>query len=184
MRLSKTLQDEKVSLKTLTTLDISTEYINWLNDPTINQYLQLRHKTHQYQDVYDFVNACYQSHNNLLLSINDCHLNKHIGNIKLGPCDFISKESGISLFIGNKDYWKKGYATRAINLLSYYGFFEIKLDKIVASAYSENLASLRAFFKAGFKEDKVFVKSKILRGKKSDVIQVACYKKDFLVKLD
>ena len=39
---------------------------------------------------------------------------KHIGNIKLGPINWIHRYGDISLLIGDKDYWGKGIATEAI----------------------------------------------------------------------
>ena len=38
----------------------------------------------------------------------------HIGNIKLGPIDFIHKNALISYFIGEKKYWGKNITTMAI----------------------------------------------------------------------
>jgi len=65
----------------------------------------------------------YKSNNDLLFGI--FFDSYHIGNIKLGPIDFIHKVSDVSYFIGEKEYWGKGIATLIIKIL-----FKLPLTKL------------------------------------------------------
>lgn len=55
-----------------------------------------------------------------------------------------------------KRYWGKGYATEAARGSLLYGFNELVLDKIVARAMQENLASHRVLQKLGMRFEKTF----------------------------
>jgi len=69
------------------------------------------------------------------------------------------KEEGVDCFYPDKeiyyligqDYWGNGYATEAMTALIHYYFTTIKLEKIIALAKPENIASNRVIQKLGFK---------------------------------
>ncbi|CAN5898567.1 GNAT family N-acetyltransferase [soil metagenome] len=50
-----------------------------------------------------------------------------------------------------KKYWRNGYATESAKACIDYGFSVLKLDRIVAHARKENLASVRVLEKCGMK---------------------------------
>jgi RimJ/RimL family protein N-acetyltransferase len=54
------------------------------------------------------------------------------------------------LLIGEVSEWGKGYATEAINLIVEFGEKKLSLKTFGAGCYSTNLASAKAFQKAGF----------------------------------
>src|SRR5262249_39270580 len=75
---------------------------------------------------------------------------RHIGNIKLGPIQWIHRFADIGLLIGEKDCWGRGYATEAIRLVTDYAFCELNLHKLAAGCYDLNQGSIKAFQKVGF----------------------------------
>ena len=85
---------------------------------------------------------------------------EHIGNIKLGPANFVHKYASISYFIGNKNYFKKGYGAMAIaeviKIAKKKG-----LKKLQAGLYEINYASKKALEKNKFKLEGI-LKSQIL----------------------
>lgn len=56
-------------------------------------------------------------------------------------------------YLLDKPYWGKGIATSIAEETLRYGFEELKLKKIVALAYPENLASIRVIEKLGLNYD-------------------------------
>ena len=95
--------------------DISNDYLKWMNDFEVNKYTEQKYKKHKIKDIKKFVNEKNKSNNEFLYGI--FFKKKHIGNIKLGPINFIHKSAEISYFIGEKELWGKGYATKAIKLI-------------------------------------------------------------------
>ncbi len=57
------------------------------------------------------------------------------------------------LAIGETDYLKKGIAPQICGLLARYGFEQLGLNRVYAYCYADNAASIRAFLKAGFKQE-------------------------------
>ena len=143
------LKGNIVNLRSLTVNDAGEEYMNWLNDPEINQYLESRYSSHSIDDIRKFISSV-STENNAILGMFDLKNNTHIGNIKLGPINTKHQRADIGLLIGNKSYWGKGIATEAIALVTTFAFDELKLAKVTAGCYANNIGSQKSFFKNGF----------------------------------
>ena len=94
--------------------DIGLKYQKWMNDTEVHKYTEQRHKKHSLKDIKDFVIQKNKSKYEFLYGIFLKKTKSHIGNIKLGPINFIHKFAEISYFIGEKELWGKGYATKVI----------------------------------------------------------------------
>tara|TARA_Y100001970_G_C13913658_1_gene689798 strand:- start:122 stop:664 length:543 start_codon:yes stop_codon:yes gene_type:complete len=131
---------------------IFDNYLSWLKNEEVNKYLEIRHNIPDIEKLKKFVNDNNNSNDNLLLGI---FTNKkaHIGNIKLGPINKIYKRSTIGLFIGDRSYWGKGIATYSIKAITDYAFKSLKLFRVDAGCYNDNIGSYKAFIKAGYKEE-------------------------------
>jgi RimJ/RimL family protein N-acetyltransferase len=65
---------------------------------------------------------------------------------------YISDRDEIDLgYRFKKQYWGKGYATEAAKTCISYGFIHLNLERIVAQAHVENVASLKVIQKCGMK---------------------------------
>ena len=96
--------------------DITKKYQKWMNDFEVHKYTEQKYQKHSIADIKNFVKEKNKSKNEFLFGIflKKNGLNTHIGNIKLGPINYIHKNAEISYFIGEKEMWGKGYTTLAI----------------------------------------------------------------------
>lgn len=93
-----------------------------------------------------------------------------IGNIGFPKVDLLNKAGVIGLFIGNKEYWGKGYGVDAINLILDYGFNILNLHNISLTVYSFNKPAIKCYKKVGFREAGRLRGVKCIAGKKYDEI--------------
>lgn len=143
-------KESRLVLSPITIKDASNEYVKWLNSKEINQYLESRFIHHTKKNLIKFITHILKDKSTYFFVILRKDNGKHIGNIKLGPINSIHKIGEIGIMIGNKDSWGQEYATEAISLLSNFAFQKLKLHKITAGAYENNMGSIKAFLKAGF----------------------------------
>ena len=153
--------------------DVNQAYVNWLNDPEFNQYLETRYEVQTMDSVHKYVGKMIALDDELFLAICFQDNDKHIGNIKLGPINLIHKYAEISLFIGDKNEWGKGLATEAIYTLTNYVFDILKLHKLTAGCYANNIGSVKAFKKAGFIEEGIWKNQYLCNGEYVDRICLA-----------
>ena len=164
-----TLSTNAILLRQLRKEDLTEEYVSWLNDPNVNQYLETRYLPQTHESLVDYWNNHRDDSSSPWFAIVSKNNNKHIGNIKLGPINRIHLTADISLFIGDKHSWGKGYATQSIKLLSEWSFATLNIRKLKAGIYSENHGSRKAFEKAGFALEATLKEEVFFRGRYIDV---------------
>lgn len=140
------IKGERIVFKLLTQKNATKEYAGWLSDLEVNRYLVTKKAT--VSELKKYIREKNSDPNCLLLGI-FCK-DKHIGNIKLEPIDFKNLKARIGILIGDKNYWGKGIATEAIELLVKYGFDKLKLKEIDLAVEPENKPAIRVYEKVGF----------------------------------
>jgi len=152
--------------------DVNENYYRWMNDKDVNQYLESRFYPNSMDTITEFVKSKQADFNNVFLAIILKKNNEHIGNIKLGPINWIHKRGDVGIMIGEKNHWGKGYATEAIKLLAEYAFVTLGLHKLVAGCYDLHLGSAEAFKKSGFEIEGVLKSHSFCEGRYVDVIKL------------
>ena len=152
MILNSPLKTERLILKNLELSDATGPYKEWVNDPEVNHYLELRHSPPDEAKLSRYISNMNSSENNLLMGI-FVQDGFHIGNIKLGPININNCRGVIGLLIGEKKFWGKGFATEAILSITDYAFGSLNLNRVDAGISSSNKGSLKAFLKAGFENE-------------------------------
>lgn len=151
------LAGEKIFLRILNIADATVEYCAWLNDPEVNKFLTTQQAI--ISELRKYIKEKLISENSLFLGIFWKKNGRHIGNIKLEPIDKKKREAVMGILIGDKDYWGKGIATEAVNLLGDYAFKVLKLRKLGLKVIAENKAAVRVYQKCGFKIKNIDYKS-------------------------
>lgn len=74
----------------------------------------------------------------------------YVGNIYL--TDITKKSAAYHIFIGNKEYWGKGIAKTASELILDYAFIVLSLETVQLKVHKENKTALSLYHKLGFQE--------------------------------
>lgn len=148
------IYNNEIELRNLSPSDDLGHYLLWLKDDEINQFLEVRFSLPEDETkISSYVSSVNTSKDTFLFGIFHTREKIHIGNIKLGPINWNHLTAEIGILIGEKSYWGRGYASEAISLLSDFAFNEIKLKKLTAGCYEQNIGSFKAFLKEGFIEE-------------------------------
>ena len=166
-------RDEKVELFLLTPDRVSAAYVGWLNDPEVNRFLESRFAPQDHQRCIQFAEWALKSSDNILFGIRSCELNRHVGNIKLGPILRPHGLAEIGIMIGDQAAWGKGVGRSAIQCVSNIAAHDLGLRKLTAGCYAANAGSVKAFTKAGFNVEAVRRGHFILDGKPEDAVLMA-----------
>jgi [ribosomal protein S5]-alanine N-acetyltransferase len=151
MLLENALELERVVLASLTPIAAEGRYLDWVQNPMVNRYLELRHSPPDKVGIQRFIEEMNASDDCLFLGIFTKD-KMHIGNVKLGPIDWVNCHAVIGLMVGEVDLWGKGFGTEVISGITHYSIEQLELHHLSASCYASNLGSLMAFARAGFDE--------------------------------
>jgi ribosomal-protein-alanine N-acetyltransferase len=97
-----------------------------------------------------------------------------VGNLKIGPIDLKHSTSDLVCLIGNRDYVGKGIGSRAISLGNRMAFEAHRIRRLHSGMYASNLASIRAYTKAGWFVEATMTGFYLVDGVPMDRVCVAC----------
>ncbi|MDA3788956.1 MAG: GNAT family protein [Desulfobacula sp.] len=177
--MTRFIENTHLFLRGVQLSDVNANYCSWLNDPQITRFLEVRHFPVSPEEILRFVSSMDGNYDYLFLAICQKPDGKHIGNIKLGPINQIHRFAEMSILIGDKTAWKKGFASESIKLLAKFAFDTLNLNRLSAGLYEGNTGSFKAFEKAGFKQEGVFRKMRFYKGRYVDQIMMGLLREDF-----
>ena len=147
------LESERLIYKRVSAEHVSTEYVNWINDPEVNMYLETRGNY-----TLDLLKAYIEEQYNKEVFFWAIHLKsskKHIGNIKIDPINSKANSGEYGILMGDKINWGKGYAKEASFAIIKYCFEQLKLSKITLGVIEDNKNAVSLYKKMGFTIDEI-----------------------------
>lgn len=135
------LESENYTIKTLEVSEVTQDYVNWLNDPEVNEFLEVKYTSWTIENCRTFVAGFEGSTSEYIFGIYSNNSDTHIGNGSVSAVNVNTGTFTISLFIGEKKYWGSSAGTEVILLLLKFGFDHLGLRKCFCGAYSTQLAS-------------------------------------------
>ena len=162
------INENQVTLKLLEIKDYTPNYLVWMNNKEITLFTEQRHIKQTKKKILEFIKDKQKSKNEFLFGIFLNKKNKvvHVGNIKLGPINFIHKTSEISYFIGDKKYWGINITSIAIKKILKIAKKRFRLKKITAGFYQDNIGSKKVLKKNGFSKEGELKKQLIYKNKR------------------
>jgi RimJ/RimL family protein N-acetyltransferase len=167
------IQGDRIYLREVRLSDVNENYYRWMNDPDVIDFLEVRFFPNSIERIESYVRTMEEDPDSLFMAIILKENDEHMGNIKLGPINWIHRFADLSLFIGEKKFWGKGYAPEAIGLAVDHAFNTLNLQKVTAGVYANNMGSLRAFKKAKFLKEGLRKHHRFYRGHYVDEVCLA-----------
>ena len=132
---------ERIYIRKLLASDKSQKYLNWLNDPEVQQYSRRRGRTITMKDIEDFLGYAQFSHDlHCAIILKTSH--EHIGNIAINSIDDINGSAEVSYMLGNRSYWHQHYEAEAIQLAAQVAFETLKLHRLWAELTGPNFEAV------------------------------------------
>ena len=157
----KRVENKKYYIESFHYKFINEEYISWLNDKEINQYLEIR-LVHQTQETaLNYVKSFENNKNKYLWGI--FSEKEFVGTVNLYNINYFHKTADISIMIGKKNHWGSA-AYEALILVINYAFNDLKLRKIIAGTYANNIGMNFTLKKLGFKIEGKLIQNRKIQG--------------------
>ena len=171
MLLGKSIETADLILRSLDTRLALGSYAAWMRDPAVTRYLEVRFAPPDESALAAFIERMNASDDSLLLGIFPrAEAHRHVGNIKLGPIDRRHKSAALGIALGERECWGRGFATQAIAAVSAHAFATLGLERLEAGFYADNVASQRAFLRAGFVEEGRRLGARLCEGARTDEV--------------
>lgn len=107
-----------------------------------------------------------------------------IGCIFLNEIDWHNRTGHVPVYIGEKKYWGKGYATEARVLMLKHAFLDRGLNRVWARVLEDNAGAIRMHEKCGYQKEGVLRQSSFKEGQFVNEFILGVLREDFLALLD
>ncbi|WP_427110674.1 GNAT family N-acetyltransferase [Lysinibacillus xylanilyticus] len=144
-------------------LDDLDAMFNYTSSESVARYVTWEPHTRldDTKEFVEFILNGYQQGNHLLWGIE--YDQKLIGTIDFVAIDDKHKFAEIG-YVLSEDFWNKGIPTEAVKKLIDYGFNELKLVRIQARCFEENIGSQKVMEKSGMLFEEILRKSMFVKG--------------------
>ena len=149
MKYFKKLVGQKCYLSPVNPDDVEI-FTAWLNDLEVTRNLNLGAQNVTLVTEKAALERLAQDQH--VYGIVDLETDTLIGDLGLLDIDHINRCCGIGIFIGNKEYWGKGYGAEAMRLLLGYAFDYLNMNNIMLTVYEFNERAYACYKKVGFKD--------------------------------
>jgi len=85
----------------------------------------------------------------------------------------------LSIKLGEKAYWSRGYGADAIRCLLAFAFGELALRRVTLIADADNARGIRCYEKCGFRHEGVLRAHRLRYGKPIDMVAMAVLREEF-----
>lgn len=172
-----TVLGENIYLRPIAREDIDRGWLEWINDPEITLHLAgnlpvSRESLERYYQASQPPAA-------VMFAICRSEDDRYVGNIRISEIDWVSRHATYGWLIGDRTAHGRGYGTEALRLMLRYAFRELGLHRIYTTIWVDNIASLRANEKVGFRVEGRLRECLFKRGRHVDATMVSMLRSDY-----
>lgn len=148
MKYFKKVVGNRIYLSPINPEDVE-KYTEWLNDFDVIVNMTISNSVISMLTEKEMLEKLSKEGYNF--AIVDAAKNELIGNCSLVYVDNIHRKAELGIFIGNKEYWGRGYGPEAIELLLNFGFNVLNLNNVILRVFEFNKRAIKCYEKCGFK---------------------------------
>lgn len=152
-------------------------YFNWINDPETNNLRGLYFPASNDEATQTVKQLAIRSQTEFTFAITDKQKNP-IGFIGLRSICSRSRRGELWIYIGDKNYWNKGYGQDSLKTLLDFSFNEVNLHRIWLECDAGFSAAIKCYSKVGFKTEGVLKDGYFRNGKYKDTMIMAVLNKN------
>jgi [ribosomal protein S5]-alanine N-acetyltransferase len=174
---------KRIYVRSLKMQDVTGNYKKWLNDQDVCKYNSHGIFPTSKKNLEEYVKSLKVDNSKIVWAIIDKSNDNHLGNISLQSIDYINRTAEFAIIIGEKEYWGKGYASEAAELIARHGFKKLNLNRIYCGTASTNLGMQKLALKMKMKLEGRRRQDLFLEGKYVDTLEYGVLRSEYEIKL-
>jgi RimJ/RimL family protein N-acetyltransferase len=159
-------------------------FVRWLNDPEVRQGLCMRYPLSLAEEEEWFATMIKRPPQERPMAI-EIQLDPNqdtwefVGNLGFFDVNWENRSAEIGIHIGEKEYWDKGFGTKAMRLILKYGFESLNLHRLYLRVFETNQRAIRSYQKAGFKTEGKMRQAHFMNGTYIDVLLMSILQQEW-----
>lgn len=146
------MRGELVALRNVEETDAPL-VLRWMNDEEVTHYMFTGQRPLTLTQVTEELRRQTESASNTVFIVEDLKTRRPVGLGGLYDIHATARKAEFRVLLGERECWNKGYGTEVTELLTFYGFDRLNLHRIWLGVTAENRGGVRAYQKAGYREE-------------------------------
>ena len=164
------LQDGGVSLRPLVEEDVPL-LARWFFDPDVLQWLQISEDPPHLRTLEAIRERFVMMRDDPFTEVWRIDAGgRPIGEIELVGIHQLQRRAEMHLSIGEKGVWGRGHGSRAVRLVLYHAFENLRLRRVFAMADADNARVIRLFEKCGLAREGLLREHRLRHGRPVDMV--------------
>lgn len=153
------VQGRSIVLRPLTDNEVNEQYLLWLNEPAINQYLDVGRNKQTMADIYNYIRALRSKKNCEIFGIFLQKGNTHVGNISITQYNpYNNGAAYFGILIGDQRAIAMGIGAQAEAMFIEFLFRQFTIRKVAADVPEVNHKSWKLLEQLGMKREGILRK--------------------------
>lgn len=170
---------EHLYLRALVEADAEGGYPDWLNDEEVCRGNSHHVFPYTRESALSYIRHAVETRSELILAIAVKEDRRHIGNIALQHIHPVYRSAELSVLIGDRSCWGRGYAKEAGRLICDHGFAAMNLHRIGCGTFEDNVAMQRVALALGMKEEGRRRQAAFKQGRYLDIVEYGVLKPEY-----
>lgn len=153
---------------------------NYINDPEVKRLLHpgipYLYTFEDEQKWFDNLSATKDVYSFAIETLDD---KKYIGGCGVNKIDWKNRVAEVGIFIGDKEYWNKGYGSDAMKIMVEFIFHQMNINKVKLNVFSFNERAIKSYEKCGFKKEGILRQEVYRDDKYYDAIIMGMLKEEY-----
>ena len=145
------INTKRFNLRQLNSVDVNEGYLDFMKDTQSQRFIVAAKTQQSLASIREYLEERRNRNDVLFLGIFLARDGRHIGNIKFEPLDSASGKATVGILIGDSLWQGHGVATEVLVGCTDWLHRHRSIYQVTAGIHRENIQSIRAFEKAGFK---------------------------------
>jgi RimJ/RimL family protein N-acetyltransferase len=169
-----------VYLRALEKEDLSGNYFQWFNDQEVCRFNAHGRAPNNMESMEAYLKRAYNDPSLAVFAISYLENDAHVGNICLQGINLIDRSAEYAVVLGEKDYWGKGVAKEASDLILQHGFMTLNLHRIHCGTSEENTGMQKLAAYMGMKEEGRRREALFKNGRYFDIVEYGILREEYL----
>ena len=174
------LSGEKVYLRRLRESDAQGPYPSWFNDEEVCRGNSHHVFPYSQEQALAYIRENQGTDCRLVLAIARKEDGAHIGNIALDNINYFNRTAALTIIVGDKAAWGKGYGREAALLICEHGFVTLNLHRIFSGTFEDNAGFRRIAQYLGMVEEGRRRQEAFKLGRYVDIVEYGLLRDEFL----
>ena len=176
------IRGREIYLRHLLESDSEGPYPAWFNDAEVCSGNSHYIFPYTLNDARAYIQEANRGHHHLILAIVCLKNDAHIGNVALDNINYINRTAELTIVIGDKDCWKKGYGKEAVKLICDHGFISLNLNRIACGTFENNTGMCKLAEYLGMREEGRRRNAIYKHGRYLDIIEYGILRNEYIAR--